>query len=595
MSLKQLLPAAVLLAACADDPKSETASCQTTTGFALAECTASVARLHADCLVSTDALCSDTEGPVVAAFDVLRADVSASCETADLLDDDAASRMAGLVAACDQQATSLVGRVAGGPHAAVWADASASERTCLEAALSASTDQMEQSVLGFMACADQPCGDTTMAESRDSLQLATVAGLEESCTDLGGLIALDATKLVEHTAAQVDCIAAMGRPDIVDLGLECGPSAVEFSAPRGQWTQVVVDAARWGTKCGDGTDYAFWIKPAPEGQPLDRVLIGMEGGGVCVFAEDCGPRFEQAPELFSALDNAEPLPLGIASGDPAESPFADWTQVYLPYCTQDVFAGGGVDEDLGSGVVVPRYGAVNARSSISMVRNWLWSELEADPARPEGYRADQVQALLGGWSAGSYGTLYNYHWMLDDLGWERTTAFPDAGLALDNGEALGVRALGLVKIPAWGTLPYLPPYCFAGDCALASVLTEALAPRLLSVPEQQILMLTNQIDDVQAGDAYFTTREGFVNVLRQTYCDTKDLNGVAWYLTSVSDESIHVVTLRSELWGGSVGGMVMRDWMASAALDGTTVDSYAEEADFTEVVPGVEPFPCAVD
>jgi len=581
--------------ACADEPKWAPATCETITGFALAECTASVARRHADCLDSSDALCADSDSQIVSAFDTLRADVNASCETADLLDEAAASRLAGLVAACDQEATSLVGRVAGGPQAAVWAQASASERTCLATALSASTDQMEQGVLGFMACADQVCSDTTMEESRASMSQITVIEIEESCPDLASLIALDATLLMERTADQVDCIAAMGRPDINDLGLTCGPSAAELSAPRGQWTQVVVDAEQWGTKCGDGTDYAFWIKPAPEGQPLDRLFIGLEGGGVCVFAEDCGPRFEQAPELFSALDNTEPLALGIASDDPAESPFTDWTQVFLPYCNQDVFAGGGVDEDLGNGVVVPRYGAVNARASIQMVRDWLWRELEDDSERPEGYRADQVQALLGGWSAGSYGTLYNYHWMLDDLGWARTTAFPDAGLALDNGEALGVRALGLVKIPAWGTLPYLPPYCFDGDCALASVLTEALSSRLLSVPEQQILMLSNQIDDVQAGDAYFTSRESFVNVLRQTYCDTKDLPGVAWYLTSVSDQSIHVVTLRSELWGGSVGGMVMRDWFSRAALDGDAVDSYAEEADFTDVVPGVEPFPCAVD
>jgi hypothetical protein len=594
MKLLPVLPLALSLSACADPPKGGDAGCSTTTGFALAECTASVARLHADCLDSSNALCERTDTRMASAFDTLSSKANASCETADLLDEAAASRVAGLVAACDQEATSLVGRVAGGPHAAVWASASDTDRACLQTALSAITDQMEESVLGFMVCADQPCSDVTLEESRALLQDITAIEIEEVCPAVEALIALDASQLVERTADQVDCIAAMGRPDIEDLGLDCGPSAAEFTAPRGQWTQVVVDADQWGTKCGDGTDYAFWIRPAPEGAPLDQVLVGLEGGGVCVFADDCGPKIERNPELFSALDNTEPLPLAIASDDPAESPFADWTQVYLPYCNQDVFAGGGVDEDLGSGIVVPRYGAVNARAAISMVRNWMWRELEADADRPEGYRPDEVRALLGGWSAGSYGTLYNYHWVLDDLGWARTTAFPDAGLALDNQEALGVRALGLVKIPAWGALPYLPPYCFSGECALVSVIVKALEPRLLTVPEQQMLLLTNQVDDVQAGDAYFTSRESFINALRRTYCDTKDIQGLAWYLTSVPD-SVHVVTLRSELWGGSVGGMVMRDWFAKASIDGQTVESYAEEADFVEQVPGVEPFPCAVD
>ncbi|HCH61580.1 MAG TPA: hypothetical protein DFR83_02165 [Deltaproteobacteria bacterium] len=595
MKMQQVLPlVALLVTACSTEPKYDPASCETITGFALAECTASVARLHADCLETSDALCEDADGDIVAAFDDLRADVNASCETADLLDEAAAARLAGLVAACDQEATSLVGRVAGGPHAAVWAAASDSDRECLATALSASIEQVEQSTISFMACADQACSDATVANARAPLQDVTVIEVEEACPALAGLIALDPSQLVHNNAGQVDCIAAMGRPDIDDLGLTCGPSAAEFDVPRGQWSQVVVDGERWGTLCGDRTDYAFWIRPAPEGSPIDKVLIGLEGGGVCVFADDCGPKLERSPELFSALDNEEPLPLAIASDDPNESPFSEWTQVYLPYCNQDVFAGGGVDEDLGGGLVLPRYGSINARAAITMVRNWMWRTIEDDPTRPEGFRADQVQALIGGWSAGSYGTLYNYHWVLDDLGWARTTAFPDAGLALDNEQPLGVRALGLVKIPLWGTLPYLPPYCFSGDCALASVLTEALAPRLLSVPEQQMLLLTNQIDDIQAGDSYFTSREGFLNALRSTYCDTKDLNGVAWYLTSV-EASVHVVTLRTELWNGSVGGMVMKDWMAQAAISGEVVDIYAEEANFMDLVPGTTPFPCAVD
>ena len=96
-----------------------------------------------------------------------------------------------------------------------------------------------------------------MAESRAPLHDITIIEVEEVCPDLASLIALDPARLVQNTADQVDCIAAMGRPDIEDLGLTCGPSAAEFEAPRGSWTQVVVDGERWGTMCGDGTDYAF--------------------------------------------------------------------------------------------------------------------------------------------------------------------------------------------------------------------------------------------------------------------------------------------------------------------------------------------------
>ena len=73
-----------------------------------------------------------------------------------------------------------------------------------------------------------------------------------------------------------------------------------------------------------------------------------------------------------------------------------------PYCTQDVFIGGGVDEDLGS-FELPRYGSVNMRSAVMMFRDVLWKEMDLQK------RQDFVQInyrFFGGWSAGAYGTIY---------------------------------------------------------------------------------------------------------------------------------------------------------------------------------------------
>jgi len=222
-----------------------------------------------------------------------------------------------------------------------------------------------------------------------------------------------------------------------------------------------------------------------------------------------------------------------------------------------------------------------------------------------GFRPDELIALFGAWSAGAYGTLYNYHWFLDDLLWPRTAAFPDAGGALDNGEPFGVKLLGALKIPVengWGMLPNLPPYCFAGDCAVGPVLYNAISPRLKQVPEQQMLILSNPRDDTQRGDAFFTgmgqTDEywsaKWINTMRQDYCDTKDLNGINYYYTSVSTESLHVVTLRPELWEGTVDGEAMRDWFVRAVTEPDTIQSRVEEASFVQDIPGAEPYPCAV-
>jgi len=222
-----------------------------------------------------------------------------------------------------------------------------------------------------------------------------------------------------------------------------------------------------------------------------------------------------------------------------------------------------------------------------------------------GFRPDELIALFGGWSAGGYGALYNYHWFLDDLQWPRTAAFPDAGGALDNGELFGVKLLGALKIPVengWAMLANLPPYCFVGDCAVGPVLYNAISPRLKQVPEQQMLIVSNPKDDTQRGDAFFTgmgkTDEEWsaqwINTMRQDYCDTKDLNGINYYYTSVSDESLHVVTLREELWAGMVDGEVMKDWFWRAVTEPDTVQSRVEEASFVEDIPGAEPYPCEI-
>ena len=270
-----------------------------------------------------------------------------------------------------------------------------------------------------------------------------------------------------------------------------------------------------------------------------------------------------------------------------------------------MFAGGGVIEYPGT-LDLPRYGSINLRSAVQMVRDVIWREMDAEGGA--GFRPDELIALFGGWSAGGYGALYNYHWFLDDLLWPRTAAFPDAGGALDNEQPFGVKLLGAVKIPVengWGMLPNLPPYCFEGDCAVGPVLYNAISPRLKQVPEQQMLILSNPYDDTQRRDAFFTTLAGdgptedewraiWINTMRSDYCDTKDLDGIHYYYTSVSNESLHVVTLREELWLGEVDGEVMSDWFWRAVTEPDTVEDRVEEANFVNDIPGVELYPCEV-
>jgi hypothetical protein len=176
---------------------------------------------------------------------------------------------------------------------------------------------------------------------------------------------------------------------------------------------------------------------------------------------------------------------------------------------------------------------------------------------------------------------------------------PDAGLAMDNGTPSGVIALGNASLsptyPGWNALPFLPPYCSTGSCAEIFINLEAASsPRLLGVPEQQYLHITNQIDDTQVATTGFGNRRNFVNALRSSYCDVKGTPGVHAFFRA-SSTSVHG-QLNNENWDEAVvGGTVLRDWLGAAMTAPSAVVDAVEEGTLVADVPGVLPFPCALD
>jgi hypothetical protein len=354
---------------------------------------------------------------------------------------------------------------------------------------------------------------------------------------------------------------------------------------------VVLPAAIWGSRCGDGSDYAFNLRLAPAGSPVEKIVVHMAGGGACLSGPDCAAT---DPDLFEAMSDGLPNG-GMMSSTAVTNPFRDWTKVSLPYCTQDLHIGGGVPTAYPE-ITVQRYGALNVRAALQYVRDLVWAELDATD--PGGYRADRPLMVFSGSSAGGYGAAYNYHWVLDDLGWVHTSAVPDAALAMDNG-TLGVIALGVATLPAtypgWNTQPFLPPYCFAGDCAEIFVnLEAATAPRLLGAPEQQFLNVSNQIDATQRNTTLFASNAAFVNTLRSSYCGIQDTPGVRSFLRA-STTSIHGQLNNGNWDTGIVDGSVLRDWVGGAMTNPSGVLDAVEEGTLVADISGVLPFPCTID
>lgn len=565
-------------------------SCSVASAQATQTCISAVNAAQAACYADDDTACDDSNAEILDAHADLRSSLEGSCADGEFLGlsvEDAAGRLQNT---CQSQSDSIAWRTFGGPQGAVWPTATDEQRDCLQAAHASVSAFVDDALIAANECLASPnCDAAALTAERQSAASAAAGEIAAACPALDDYIAVDPETYIARAEQQIDCTLAAAHDSTAPLEVQCGPGNVDVMPARGEWSEIVLDRDKWGTVCGDGTDYAIHVRLAPEGYPLDRVMVALQGGGVCLFEDDCRSRMASSPNLFNAQDDS-PVGSGIA-GDSPDNPFANWTKVYLPYCNQDVFTGGGVDEVF-SDFSVPRYGAINLRAGMQVARDILWKQMDDEGGG--GFRPDQLIALFGGFSAGGYGTIYNYHWVLDDLQWPRTAAFPDAGGALDNGSVAGVRGLGFVKIPVWGTQPYLPPYCFSGDCAVGPVIYEKISPRLKQVPEQQMLILSNQKDNTQQGDAFFTDEALWINTMRNAYCDTKDLPGIQWYLTSDSVNSVHVVSIRDAFFYGEVAGERMVDWFGRAVTDPDSISDWAEEGNFVADIPGSLPFPCSL-
>ncbi|MGH7789103.1 MAG: pectin acetylesterase-family hydrolase, partial [Candidatus Binatia bacterium] len=486
----------------------------------------------------------------------------------------------------------------GGPHATVRGAASDTDQKCLDGAWRDGQSLInyalrQQSICIRKVSSGKTCDTAGLATKLAARESATVTKISGKCpTPLGSLVAVDPTVFVARAAAQTRCLVAAAHGQTAPLTLDCGPRAAAPVPARGVDTQIELPFAIWGSRCGDGSNYAFRLRLAPIGSPIEKVVVHMAGGGACLDGPDCAAT---NPDLFEALTDGLPGN-GMMSSTAASNPFRDWTKVSLPYCTQDLHIGGGVPTAYPE-ITVQRYGALNVRAAMQYMRDVIWAELDATD--PEGYRADRPLVIFSGSSAGGYGAAYNYHWMLDDLGWVHTTAIPDAGLAMDNGTPAGVILLGAISLPptypGWNTQAFLPPYCFSASCAEIFVnLEAATAPRLLGEPEQQFLHISNQIDDTQRTTTLFPSNAAFVNTLRSSYCDIRGTPGLHSFLRGAS-MSIHGQLNNANWDNATIDGTVLRDWIGGAMSNPAGVVDRTQPGTLEADYVGVLPFPCALD
>jgi hypothetical protein len=115
-------------------------------------------------------------------------------------------------------------------------------------------------------------------------------------------------------------------------------------------------------QCADGSEFSFWVREADP----DKVLLYFRGGGACWSAEMCAlDGSDGGEELYDSSargDNPNQWD-GVFDLADEDSPFADWSIVYVPYCTGDVF-GGNATTEYAPGLTIQHKGYVNGTAAL---------------------------------------------------------------------------------------------------------------------------------------------------------------------------------------------------------------------------------------
>ncbi len=208
-------------------------------------------------------------------------------------------------------------------------------------------------------------------------------------------------------------------------------------ATPGGWTRLVpqattIDGERLTPTCskapGSNPEFHFWARRGTS----NRLVVFFEGGGACWDGATCAlPITSSTAPGAAALYKAEVLPSddpwiysGVFDLANPRNPVADWSFVYVPYCTGDIHSGSRTASYTNPFTQQPYQIEHRGADNFRLILQWIRENFQA----PE-------QLLVTGSSAGAYGATTHYP--------KIRAAFPQARAAM-----LGDAGQGVVP-PAW--------------------------------------------------------------------------------------------------------------------------------------------------
>ena len=269
-----------------------------------------------------------------------------------------------------------------------------------------------------------------MSRWRAILVAGALFGALAACSDDES--SSETTAAPDTTAAASSTVAPDTTPDSVEdtVADTVAPDTTEAMPTALEWDTVV---APDDCMCGDGSPFNFFVH---EASPT-KVLFFFEGGGACFSADTCNPESQTYKRSSGTAADLAGRSTGIFDISNPANPFADYSIVYVPYCTGDVHIGNATT-DYGDGVVVEHKGFVNGNAALATL-------VERFP--------DATEIVVAGESAGSVPSPLYAGLTADEYPEARITVLADGSGAYPD-----VPGINAVIGGAWGTTNAVPDW-----------------------------------------------------------------------------------------------------------------------------------------
>ena len=362
---------------------------------------------------------------------------------------------------------------------------------------------------------------------------------------VAGLLALascggdDSASSSDTAVSSTEAVASTEAPVVETIAPE--PTDAPVTTP----TWETVDAPS-DCMCADGSAFHFYLR---EASPT-KVLFYLEGGGACFSGDMCKPGSGTYSETISPVSKLEDSP-GIFDFANPENPFADYSVVYVPYCTGDVHAGN-ITKDYGNGVVTQHKGFVNASNALdTMIKRF----------------PNTTQLVVAGSSAGSFPTPVFAGMAGDQLPNADLKVFADSSGAVPD-------AMGFV-IGNWGTLETLPDWP-----EIEGLTVDQFTPAYTFIkaaehnPKIRFARHDFAFDSVLSSFARMAglSPDDLVSVMRtnEAKVEATGVNVANW----ISPGDDHTIAVRDEFYTEEMNGVRFVDWFTAFMNDSPEADNY---------------------